>query len=149
MKKRFLTPTSVVVLIKSADGGRILMQKRKNTGFADGMWDFACSGHVEEGESMTEACARECAEELKIKASPRDFTFLIFVYKTDEDATYCYGYFGLDRYEGAPCIGEPEKCGGLAWFDINNLPENIIADRKTALEAAENGVHFLEYGWQK
>ena len=149
MKKRFLTPTSVVVLIKSEDGGRILLQKRKNTGFADGMWDFACSGHVEEGESMTSACARECAEELKIQALPEDFRFFTFIYKTDESATYCYGYFLLEKFEGQPRIGEIDKCADLGWFEIDNLPENLIDDRKAALDALKNGIHFLEYGWKK
>ncbi len=151
MAERFLTPTSVVVLIIKNEGGRgrILLQRRKNTGFADGMWDFACSGHVEKGESMSMACSRECAEELKISARPEDFRFFTFIYKQDEGVTYCYGYFALEKFEGEPCIGEPEKCSALEWFDCDNLPENLIDDRKTALRAFYDGVHFVEYGWEK
>ena len=52
--EKFKVPVAVVVLIARNVGGKeqILLQRRQNTGFGDGMWDFACSGHVEDGESL-------------------------------------------------------------------------------------------------
>lgn len=53
---RFRTIAAVLILLvrKNANGDtEYLLQKRQNTGFADGMWDFSASGHVEKGEPMT------------------------------------------------------------------------------------------------
>ena len=65
---RYSVPVAVVVMI-SREGGRgteLLLQRRANTGFGDGMWDLACSGHVERGETPIASCVRECREELGI-----------------------------------------------------------------------------------
>ena len=42
--EKFRVPVAVVVLIERNVGGikQILLQRRQNTGFGDGMWDFAC-----------------------------------------------------------------------------------------------------------
>ena len=43
----------MLILEREADGRReLLLQRRQNTGYADGLWDVAVSGHLEEGESL-------------------------------------------------------------------------------------------------
>ncbi len=139
----------VVMLSRKQNGVRqMLLQRRRNTGFGDGMWDFACAGHVERGERMTEACARECREELGIKAAPENFNFFTLIYKKDGNSVYCNPYFFLTKYEGEPKIKEPFKCSELKWFDIDALPDDLLDDRKRAFEAFKKGEPFLEYGWE-
>ena len=133
-------PVAVVVLITRDDGVRqVLLQRRQNTGFGDGMWDFACSGHAEEGESLTEACVRECA---------RDFEFFTLIYKRDGNLTYVNPYFHLTKYDGEPAICEPSKCSELRWFDVSALPEDLLPDRRATLKAQREGVKLIEYGWK-
>ena len=43
--------------------GAILLQRRRNTGFADGLWALV-GGHMEHFEGVKEAMAREANEEL-------------------------------------------------------------------------------------
>lgn len=45
----------------------ILLHRRKNTGYEDGKWDIAGSGHVDEDETAQTAVIRECQEELGIE----------------------------------------------------------------------------------
>lgn len=148
---RFTVPVAVVVVIARINGGarQYLLQRRSNTGFGDGMWDFACSGHVEEGESMTDACVRECAEELGIKARGQDFSFFTLLYKRDGEVTYVNPYFLLTDFVGEPRICEPHKCDGLKWFSEDELPSNLLPDRRAALQAFKVGQRFIEYGWVK
>jgi len=42
---------------------------------------------------------------------------------------------------------EPNKCDDLKWFDVSNLPENIILYIKTALENIKNNIIYSEFGW--
>ena len=72
MKERFLTPSAAIVMLLKDDGGatKVLLQRRQNTGFMDGKWDLSCSGHVEHGESISEAAAREAKEELGVTVLP-------------------------------------------------------------------------------
>ena len=54
-------------LLRDSDKGQeILLQKRHNTGYMDGMWDCSVAGHVENGESMKMALLREAKEEIGI-----------------------------------------------------------------------------------
>lgn len=149
--QRFAVPVAVVVMIARSKGGtrRILLQRRRNTGFGDGMWDFACSGHVERGESLTDACARECREELGIDAAPENFKFFTLVYKRDGSVTYVNPYFYLDEFSGEPERREPFKCSDLAWFDEEALPCDLLPDRRQALQAFGKGVTLIEYDAQK
>lgn len=148
---RFSVPVAVVVLIIMEDDGRreVLLQRRQNTGFGDGMWDFACSGHVEEGESLTSACVRECREELGIVCRQEDLNLFTIIYKRDGELTYLNPYFELKKFCGTPDIKEPVKCSELRWFPFDCLPENLLPDRREALDAFINGVPLIEYGWDK
>ncbi len=148
---KFRAPVAVIVLITRMRGGRreVLLQRRQNTGFGDGMWDFSCSGHVEDGESMTRACARECSEELSIAAEAENFSFFTIIYKRDGKISYVNPYFHLTKYAGEPRINEPDKCSALEWFDESALPEDLLPDRREAYRAFLNGKPFIEYGWQK
>lgn len=151
MKQRFLTPSAAIVMLLKNDGGttKVLLQRRQNTGFMDGLWDLSCSGHVEHGENMTQTAVREANEELDITISPEDIKFFTFVHKREKewDLTYYNAYFVCEHYAGEPRIAEPEKCSELKWFDIDNLPEDLINDRKKAIAAYLSGVHYIEYGW--
>lgn len=147
-----MTPSAVVVLLtRSCDGKQyVLLQRRKNTGFADGLWDLSCSGHVEENESMTSACVRECAEELGIIVRAEDCEFIALIHKRDRefDLTYYNGYFEISQFNGEPRICESDKCSEMAWFELNHLPVDIIPDRAVAVKAYLSGQSYSEFGWK-
>lgn len=152
MAQRFSVPSaSIVMLLKTEDGKRkVLLQRRQNTGFADGLWDFSCSGHVEQGESMSQAAVREAKEELGINIPLDKIFFFALVHKREKerDLTYYNAYFVCEHFSGEPHICEIEKCSKLQWFDIDNLPDDLIPDRKKAVQSYLNGVHYFEYGWE-
>ena len=59
------------ILLRSGPHGQeVLLHLRQNTGYMDGHWDFAGSGHVDENETARQAVARECQEELGITVEP-------------------------------------------------------------------------------
>lgn len=148
-KERYSALSAVMLMLTrdGQDGEEILLQKRKNTGFADGFYDCCASGHVEEGESMKIAMCREAKEELGIDIGPEDLEFICLIHKNLGGKAYYNGYFKGVKWFGEPCINEPEKSEELRWCRIDELPDNTIDDRKTAVTNYLKGIRYSESGW--
>lgn len=147
----YKTPSAVILLLLRKVGGKtqVLLQRRRNTGFADGLWDFSCAGKVEIDETMTAAAVREAEEELGVTVTADDLRFAVLVHKCDKPCNLVYynAYFICTDFTGEPRVCETGKCSEIKWFDLDALPEDLIDDRKCALKAYLSGVHYIEYGW--
>ena len=148
MAHHFPCYSAVIPLLLRQRGGKqeILLHRRHNTGYMDGQWDIAGSGHVEGNETAREALARECAEELGIHVRPEDAEFAHVCHRLgrEGDRTYYDLYFFVHAYTGTPTIMEPGKCDGLAWFSLDALPEDMIGFRRLHLHQALSGEYYDE-----
>ncbi len=125
---------------------QVLLSKRANTGYMDGMWDFAGSGHVDENETATQAVIRESKEEIGIIVKPDDVKFAHLSHRVGRNGnrTYYDIYFIVENFCGEPSIAEPEKCSDLKWFSIECLPSDIIKIRKNVLKLYLNSEYYSE-----
>lgn len=156
MNKRHATRSAVMLILSRQGecGLEVLLQLRRGTGYADGQWDLAATGHVDAGESMKMAACREAREELGIAVVAEDLRFATLSHANgdvdsagDYDEVYYNAYFHALRFDGEPAVMEPHKCGGLGWFPISALPENMIANRRRALARWQSGEPYAEEGW--
>lgn len=126
--------------------GQLLLHLRQNTGYMDDQWDFGGSGHIEDDETAAQAVCRECSEELGLVIRPEDVRHAHICHRVSRSGgrTYFDCYFFVDRYEGVPRIGEPDKCAALGWFPVDLLPEGIIPIRRRHLARALAGIPYSE-----
>ena len=136
-----------ILLRDGAKGREVLLHLRQNTGYMDGTWDFAGSGHVDGSETARQAVARECHEELGITVNPADAEFAHLCHGVDDSQgrTYYDMCFVVRRYGGEPAVMEPEKNAGLRWFPADALPENISSAVEAMLPCCLAGVPYSEY----
>jgi len=120
---------------------RILLLQRKNTGFDDGKWSLP-AGHVEEGESALTAAIREAEEEIGIVIPPSALKLVYTLHRKSDERTYIDLWFEAERFDGVPVNQEPNKCAGLMWSDLQNLPENTQEFVRMAL----NDMQTSHYG---
>ena len=148
MEEHFKVYSAVFpIIIKRYEGQmQVLLSMRKNTGYMDGRWDFAGSGHVDKNESAKQAVARECLEELGIIVKQDNIHFAHLSHRVGRNGerTYFDIYFTVDSFIGEPFIAEPEKCSELQWFAIDRLPDEIIEIRKQALQLYLEAVPYDE-----
>lgn len=119
----------------------ILLQRRKNTGYMDGKYDFSASGHLEKGESLRMTAIRESKEELgiEIELEAADFVFLA----DGCSDGYLKVFFTASVWEGEIRLAEPEKCEELRWFDMDNLPtEEMIPYLPDVLGMVQDGKYY-------
>ena len=106
------------------------------------------AGHVENMESMKMAMQREAKEELCIDIDINDLEFVSLIHKINGiDTIYYNGYFKATKWKGEPKVGEPNKNEEIKWFDIHNLPENLVDDRKEAIKNYVQKIPYSEFGW--
>jgi 8-oxo-dGTP diphosphatase len=143
---RYRAVVDVYVLLRRSDG-RILLLERSGTGYADGQ---LCppSGHLEDGESVTQAAVREASEEVGVDIDPADLDFTHVVHHRNPEGQGRIGiFFTTARWSGEPANREPHKCAGLHWADPARPPANTVPYTAAALAAITQQAPFSLDGW--
>ena len=139
-------PASYLVLIKN---GKILLQRRFNTGYEDGKYSMV-AGHVDKGETFTRCIIRETEEESGMILKTENLKVAHIMCRnsgTEENNERVDIFFVAEKWYGKIENREPHKCDDLSWFDLDNLPANIIPYIKQAIDYIKNKVFYSEHGW--
>ena len=127
-----------ILLIKE---GKILLSHRFNTGWQDGNYGLP-AGHLELNETIIEALLREIDEEIGITLKQED---IIFAHTMHRKSNYMDLFFVAKSWVGEPHNMEPDKCDGLQWFSLDNLPDNMVPSVKSAIQNYQNGIPFSDF----
>ena len=76
-----------------------------------------------------------------ITINPEDVNFIHLLHYVG-DTEYLYVFFRVDKWQGIPKIMEPEKCGGLRWYPLSKLPENLAPITRNVLKKYQDGVLY-------
>ena len=139
MRARF--PVTVHLFFFRED--QILLSRRFNTGFRDGEYSVP-AGHLDGGETVMQAAAREAEEEVGIKLEADDMTFSTVMHRIEGDERVDF-FVHVRKWQGEPFNAEPDKCDDLRWVSVNQLPANTVPYVRRALMNHLNGVPFDEY----
>jgi len=126
-------------------GNQILLLRRFNTGYADGQYSVP-AGHLDGGETVRAAAAREAEEEIGVRIEAVDIHFALVMHRIEDDERVDF-FVHVHKWEGEPFNAEPEKCDDLSWADVYQLPENTVPYVRRAIANHLNGVRFDEFGW--
>lgn len=134
-----VVPAAYVFL---AEGDRVLLQLRANTGYYDEFWAASAAGHVEAGEPVTDAAVREASEELGVHIAVDALEPLTTMHRTaptglaiDQRVDF---FFACREWSGVPALQEA-KAAELRWFDLDALPEATVHHERFVLEGWRDG----------
>ena len=144
MTMRFKCTVAVhLFLIKS---NRILLLRRQNTGFCDGMFSVV-AGHIESKEHVVESMIREAKEEVGILLNKRDLRFIQVMHRKKEDEERIDFFFECKNWQGEVRIAEVDKCSELKWVKIERLPKKMVPYVRFAIKQYLQGKKFTLFGW--
>lgn len=132
-----------LILIKD---GKTLLSRRYKTRWMDGKYSLI-AGHLDGNEKVSEAMIREAVEEAGIKVSKEDLKPIKVLHRNSGDREYMDFFFIAEKWKGEPSIREPNKCDDMGWFPLNRLPENTLPYVKNVIENYNDGIPFIESGW--
>jgi 8-oxo-dGTP pyrophosphatase MutT (NUDIX family) len=104
------------------------------------------AGHVEIKEAATLALCREAKEEAGIEIQPENLKVVHVMHRLSDRENLDI-FMHCNKWQGVIENLEPEKCGGLEFFDKNNLPNNTIPYIIQAIKYSFEGKHYSEIGW--
>jgi ADP-ribose pyrophosphatase YjhB (NUDIX family) len=125
---------------------QVLLARRHGTGFEDGSYG-PVGGHLDGGESIRQAAARECREEVGVEIDPADLDPIGVVHYTSPTGEGVDFFFTVRRWRGEP---RPiADCDALDWFSLDALPDRTIPFIRRALaHHLQAGQWFDEDGWE-
>lgn len=142
-KERFkIVPTSHLILIKD---GKILLSRRFNTGWSDGNYSVI-AGHLDGNETFLQAMIREAREEAGIEIDEKDLSVVHVIHRKSDDERVDL-FISADRWKGEPRIMERDKCDDIEWFNLDDLPKNMVPYVRQAIEKIRNKIYYSEHGW--
>lgn len=114
-----------VVFLYRVSRGRLefLWQKRSEFVRNPGTWDYAAGGHINLGESLTEAAVREAREEIGVEISAEDLQLLEMVGYTKNR----FGWVYLVDFSGRECDFhfDDREVSEVKWVPYDEMEEFI------------------------
>ena len=139
------TTYPVAVHVFLMRGEHVLLLHRLNTGYEDGKLSVV-AGHVEAGETVTQAAIRETCEEVGIElARERIQVVGVMHRKSGDERVDFFLSYRLGSEE--PGNVERDKCAELVWASVSRPPADTIPYVRAALENFASGEWFQEFGW--
>ena len=132
MNNRYKMPVAVYIILQN-DKDEVLLMRRKNTGFMDGLWSIP-SGHVEFGESIITAIIRETNEEIGVSIKAKNINIKHIMNRKSNVDIYIDFFFICNKWNGIIKNNEPHKCSEIKWCNIEKLPRNVIPYIKRVLK---------------
>lgn len=137
-----IIPGIYLVLIKD---NKVLLLRRHNTGYEDGNYSLV-GGHVNEGEAYKDAMIREAKEEVDVELCSKNLN-AVHVLHRQQNGNRIDVFFAAKEWKGNPKIAESNKCDDVSWFDLDDLPKNMIPFIKQALENIRKDIFYGDFGF--
>ena len=134
----------VGVLLLIEAGGKVLLIKRKNTGYRDG-WYCLAGGHIDKGEGVAEAGLREANEELGIRMHKNGLKIVNILYKLENGDSAIIFTVRPQGWSGKVRNAEPHKCAGIGWYALNKLPKKTIPYVRHVFKSIEEDIFYSEW----
>ncbi len=107
------------------EAGRVFLSQRGPKATNErGCWEFP-GGKVDFGETLAQAIAREFREEYEMEIEVIELLHVADHILPAERQHWVSPTFIARPVKGEPRIVEPEKCSGIGWFALDELPEPL------------------------
>lgn len=125
----------------------MLLLRRANTGYMDGRYSVP-AGHMDGDELATDAMIREAFEEVNAVLAKEDLKLVHVAHRLSRGKVGQERvdlFFQASSWSGDITNKEPEKADEVDWFEVNNLPPDMLPLVGKVIQLVEQGVFYSEY----
>jgi 8-oxo-dGTP pyrophosphatase MutT (NUDIX family) len=144
--QRYASIVDVHVILRRS--GKVLLLRRAGDTYASGQLCLP-SGHMEQGESIVQACVRETFEETGITLDPAALRHVLSIHQRNPGTGHARIGFAFEprSWAGEPVNAEPHKHSALVWADPTCLTPDVVGYAAAVITAVERGLTFTLNGW--
>lgn len=137
----------VHLYLEDAQGRVLLGLRHPDSAYAASMHHFL-AGHCER-ESAISCLVREAQEEAGLVIDPGDveLAHIVHLVDTPGDIPRIGMVFRARSWSGIPHVREPDKCTSWAFWDPEDLPEQVVPYTRAAIDGIRTGRLYTEMGW--
>ena len=125
---------------------QILMLKRINTPFSNNCYSLP-GGEIHKGETATQAILREAKNSIGLDLIKSDLEFAHTTYRKCNDPEFFTCVFKTAALNFVPKNLEINRHDDIKWFDLKDLPVNIVAAHQYVIEQIQQQKLYSEHGW--
>jgi 8-oxo-dGTP diphosphatase len=137
---------NIFALAFLVSGDNVLLLHRKDVSFGSGLYGLS-GGKVEQGETARQAVVREVREELGLKIAQSAFKLVHTFHRKGTETEFIALVFKANIADMQLTNNESEKHDEIRFFNLHQLPENIIPAHRQAIECIAKGINYSEHGW--
>lgn len=105
-------------------------------------------GKVDANESVTHAIIREAFEEAGLIIKHENLKMVHVMHRQKNAESILHFFFHANQWQGTIVNKEPDKCDGLEWFGLHELPINTASAVLMAVVLFQQGVYYSEFNWK-
>lgn len=120
------SPVPVVRLIIPDPKGRVLLLKRTNTGYSEGMWCLP-GGKIDYGETIEHAISKELQEETSLTVTSSRFLFYQDSLPIEEGKMHCINFYFECIVSGNITLNDESR--EFVWIGKDEIDKYDIAFR--------------------
>ncbi|MBM3894260.1 NUDIX domain-containing protein [Candidatus Dependentiae bacterium] len=106
-------------------------------------------GLINQNETIKDGIIRIILEETGVTASPEMMTLVHTMHSFENNQKTIGFYFLVEAWDTEPYNKKRDSHIKLEWFNLENLPANLIPRNRQAIENWEKNVSYSEFGWEK
>lgn len=122
--------------------GRVLLGRRANTGYGDGAYEPP-SSRLAERETIIDAAIRVAAAQAGVALTPPHVSLAHVMHDVSGAGRIAF-FLIADGWDGEPG-GSVASYSDFHWFDLDELPANMIDRTRVAVRNYAAGVGFSTY----
>ena len=148
MTRVFTQTFGVVGGLLERDGKILLVREAQRKGPDNGKWNHP-AGWIDVGENPIEAVKREVLEEVGLDVAESEFELMHTFHRKGDQEELIALCFIADVSHMHPKNNEPTKHDDMKFFNVDQLPENIIPAHAQAINCIKQDISYSEHGFKK
>lgn len=143
-----MSPRLYTIAVLTDEDDVLLLQRNATQTFGANLYSLV-GGKVNQGETALQVVQREVIEAVDLDIPQSEFTLMHVLHRQGTETEFIALFFHADISELEPQNKKQDTYQEIKFYDVQELPDNMIPAHKQALDSIVKSIIYSEHGWKK